>query len=96
MKITQVFPVHEKIPKRVRAAGFFILGVFNIMEFYVFFHLYLGILNYTRAVTGITRKWNVFILIKERLICFYKSVTREGGQAPHVTGLADPTGLPGL
>ena len=39
---------------------------------------------------------NVFILTKERLICFNKSVTREGGQAPHVTGLTDPTGLSGL
>ena len=50
------FPSSGKDPKRERAAGFFILVVFDIMECYVFFHLYLGILNYTRAVTGITRK----------------------------------------
>ena len=49
------FPSSGKDPKRMRAAGFFILGVFNIMEFYVFFHLYLGILNYTRVVTGMRK-----------------------------------------
>ena len=47
------FPSSVKDPKRIRAAGFFILEVFNIMKVCVFFDLHLGILNYTRAVTGI-------------------------------------------
>ena len=49
------FPSSGKDPKRERAAGFFILVVFDIMECYVFFHLYLGILNYTRVVTGMRK-----------------------------------------
>ena len=37
LKNSQVFPVHEKIPKEMRAAGVFILGVFNMMEVCAFF-----------------------------------------------------------